>query len=92
MVEKKAVKEVCLTMLDGKLDMLDLKIDELKERQEDMAEDISKVKEAVYHPDEGLYARLRELEGWKKTSSKVMWMLISSMIGVISYIITKIIG
>ncbi len=92
MVEKKAVKEVCLTMLDGKLDMLDLKIDELKDKQEDMAEDISKVKEAVYHPDEGLYARLRELEGWKKTSSKVMWMLISSMIGVISYIITKIIG
>ena len=92
MVEKKAVKEVCLTMLDGKLDMLDLKIDELKDKQEDMAEDISKVKEAVYHPDEGLYARLRELEGWKKTSSKLLWMLISSMIGVISYIITKIIS
>jgi len=25
MVEKKATKEVCLAMLDGKLDMLDLK-------------------------------------------------------------------
>jgi hypothetical protein len=92
MVEKKATKEVCLAMLDGKLDMLDLKIDELKDKQEDMAEDISKVKDAVYHPDEGLYARLRELEGWKKTSSKLLWMLISSMIGVISYIITKIIS
>jgi hypothetical protein len=57
-----------------------------------MAEDISKVKEAVYHPDEGLYARIRELEGWKNTSSKVMWMLISSMIGVVSYIATKILG
>ena len=79
-------------MLDEKLDMLDLKIDELKDKQEDMAEDISKVKDAVYHPDEGLYARLRELEGWKKTSSKLLWMLISSMIGVISYIITKIIS
>ena len=92
MVEKKATKEVCLAMLDEKLDMLDLKIDELKDKQEDMAEDISKVKDAVYHPDEGLYARLRELEGWKKTSSKLLWMLISSMIGVISYIITKIIS
>jgi len=81
-----------LAHLDGKLDVLAIKIDELKEKQEDMAQDISKVKEAVYHPDEGLYARLRELEGWKKTSSKLMWMLISSMIGVISYIITKIIS
>lgn len=81
-----------LAHLDGKLDMLAMKIDELKDKQEDMAEDISKVKDAVYHPDEGLYARLRELEGWKKTSSKLLWMLISSMIGVISYIITKILS
>jgi hypothetical protein len=86
-----SAKEICLTVMDGKLDKLSMKIDELKERQEDMAEDISKVREAVYHPDEGLYARIRELEGWKDTSSKVMWMLISSMIGVISYIATKII-
>lgn len=87
-----AAKEICLTMMDAKLDKLDMKIDELKDRQEDMAEDISKVKEAVYHPDEGLYARIRELEGWKNTSSKLTWMLISSMIGVLSYIATKIIG
>ena len=40
-----------------------------------MALDVSKIKEAVYHPDEGLYARLRELEQWKKSSSKVIWML-----------------
>ena len=86
-----STKEICLTVMDGKLDKLSMKIDEVKEKQEDMAEDISKVKEAVYHPDEGLYARIRELEGWKDTSSKVMWMLISSMIGVISYIATKII-
>ena len=71
-------QDLCLTMIDGKLDVLNMKIDELKDRQEDMASDIAKVKDAVYHPDEGLYARLREVEGWKKTSSKVMWMLISS--------------
>ena len=85
-------KEICLAVMDAKLDKLDMKIDELKERQEDMAADISKVREAVFHPDEGLYARIRELEGWKNTSSKLMWILISSMVGVISYIATKIIG
>ena len=83
---------LCLTMLDGKLDVLDMKIDELREKQESMAADISKVREAVYHPDEGLYARIRELEGWKNTSTKLLWMLVSAMIGVVSYIVTAALG
>ncbi len=83
---------LCLAMLDGKLDVLDMKIDELREKQESMAADISKVREAVYHPDEGLYARIRELEGWKNTSTKLLWMLVSAMIGVVSYIVTAALG
>jgi hypothetical protein len=83
---------LCLAMLDGKLDVLDMKIDELREKQESMATDISKVREAVYHPDEGLYARIRELEGWKNTSTKLLWMLVSAMIGVVSYIVTAALG
>lgn len=80
---------VCLMQMDGKLDVLSMKIDELKERQEDIAKDVSKVKEAVYHPDEGLYARIRELESWQKTSAKFTWMLVSSTLGIIAYMITK---
>ena len=78
-----------LSQLDGKMDMLAMKIDELKEKQEDMAEDISKVKEAVYHPDEGLYARLRELESWQKTSTKFTWMLVSSTLGILAFLVIK---
>jgi vacuolar-type H+-ATPase subunit D/Vma8 len=78
-----------LAQLDSKLDLIEMKMDELKERQEDMAKDIAKVRESVYHPDDGLYARLRELEAWQKTSSKVIWMVVSSMIGIVAYIITK---
>ena len=37
-------------------------IDNIKDRQEEMADDSGKIKEAVYNPDEGIYARLRELE------------------------------
>jgi len=54
-----------------------------------MADDISKVKDAVYHPDEGLYARLRELEGWQKTSVKFTWMLVSSTLGILAFLVTK---
>tara|TARA_R110000824_G_scaffold271226_1_gene459733 strand:+ start:2595 stop:2876 length:282 start_codon:yes stop_codon:yes gene_type:complete len=81
-----------LIELNSKLDMLEMKIDEVKERQEDMAEDMAKVRESVYHPDQGLYARLRELEAWQKTSSKIIWMVVSTMIGIVAYTITKTIG
>lgn len=72
-----------------KLDRLCSGIDILKEKQEQMAEDISKIREAVYNPDEGLYARLRELESWKSSSSKMIWTLFTAMVGLISAFVLK---
>ena len=46
-----------LIQLEVKLDRLCNGIDHLRDKQEEMAEDIAKIKEAVYNPDEGLYAR-----------------------------------
>ena len=60
-------------MMDG--------IDVVKEDMKVMATDISKIKEAVYNPDQGIYARLRSLEAWKDTSSKVTWIMVSALIG-----------
>ena len=34
-------------------------------------------------------ARLRELETWKSTSSKMIWTLFTSMVGVIAALIVK---
>lgn len=44
--------------------LLDLsnKIERLIASHDELAENISKLKEAVYNPDEGIYARIRELE------------------------------
>jgi len=67
-------------------------IDNLQESQEHMAEDIGKIKEAVYNPDQGLYARLKELETWKKTQSKVVWIIASSVIGLITAALFNIIS
>jgi len=58
-----------------------LGIDSVKDKQDEMAADIGKIKEAVYNPDEGLYARLRELEAWKKNSSRLIWIIITAIIG-----------
>jgi len=71
------------------LDKLCHGVESLQDKQEEMADAIGKIKEAVYNPDEGLYARLRELESWKSTSSKMIWTLFTTMVGLISAFILK---
>ena len=68
-----------LIELNSKLERLLNGIDTLGANQERMSDDISKIKEAVYNPDSGLYARLRSLEQWKENTSKVQWMMFSSV-------------
>jgi type II secretory pathway component PulF len=77
MVDKSTI---AIVELSGKLDIMMQNINSVKEKQEEVAEDITQIKEAVYHPDAGLYARLRELEQWKATSSRLLWMIITSVI------------
>lgn len=70
-----------ITALDKKVDRMMSSIDNLKEKQDDVAKDISKIKDAVYHPDEGLYARIKILETWKDTQSKVSWIAVTAIVG-----------
>jgi len=67
--------------LNAKMEKMMHGIDSVKEKQDEMALDIGKIKEAVYNPDEGLYARLRELEVWKKNSSRLIWIIITALAG-----------
>ena len=78
--------------LTSKIDKVANGIDVMQGKQEEMSEDIAKIKEAVYNPDQGLYARLRELKTWKSTSSKMIWTLFTSVIGLIGAFILKNIG
>jgi hypothetical protein len=64
------------------------KMQVLLDKQDELAENIAKIKEAVYNPDKGLYARLSRLdarldalEGWKNTNTKVMWLIVSIGVG-----------
>lgn len=75
-----------------KLDKLSSSIETIKEKQEEMAEDVGKIKEAVYNPDEGLYARLRALEAWQATSSKMIWTLFTTVVGLVGAFVLKSIG
>ena len=75
------VKMTDIVEIDGKLDRLADSMDSLRHCQLRMTEDISKIKEAVYNPDQGLYARLRAIEQWKDQTSKVVWVITTSVIG-----------
>ena len=66
-------------------------IERMSERQEEMVDDVKKIKEAVYNPDEGLYARLRELEQWKESQSKIQWAVITTVIGLVAATVYKMI-
>ena len=81
-----------LLEVQSKLDRVCNGIDVMSDKQELMSLDIAKIKEAVYNPDQGLYARLRELESWKKTSSRMIWTLFTTMIGLIGAFILKNLG
>jgi len=49
-----------------------------------MNADIKQIKEAVYNPDSGLYARMRDLEQWKQTYSKVSWAVAATLLALIT--------
>ena len=39
-------------------------IQRMSEKQDEMYQDVRQIKEAIYNPDQGLYARVRDLEQW----------------------------
>jgi len=66
------------------------KMQVLLDKQDELAENINKIKEAVYNPDKGLYARLSKLdarldalESWKNNNSKILWIIITVGVGLV---------
>ena len=79
-----------LSDLASKIEVMGNSVNTLATRVEEVAEDVSKIKEAVYNPDSGLYARLAAqdarltvLEEWRKTSSRVNWVIFSVIAGLV---------
>ena len=73
-----SVEREALLELAARLDRVMDSIEVVKEKQKEMAENINEIKDAVFHPDKGVYARLRDLEKWKATSTRLLWILVTS--------------
>jgi len=90
MSEEKINNAVEFAELKGSLKRIEDVIMTIKEKNEEMAGDITKIKEAIYNPDQGIYSRLKELEAWKANISKIMWILATGALGSIGAAIWQI--
>jgi len=69
--------------IQAKLDKICNGMDVMSDKQETMSVDIAKIKEAVYNPDQGLYARVRDLEQWQQSVAKFIWTVGLAVTGLI---------
>jgi hypothetical protein len=72
------------------------RIETLIDKHEELAENVTKIKEAVYNPDEGLYARLNKLdirllalESWKSNNAKLMWIVVTTAASALGVVVVS---
>ncbi len=58
-------------------------IQRMSDKQDEMIDDVKKIKEAIYNPDQGLYARIRDLEQWQQGVAKFIWTVGIAVTGLI---------
>lgn len=63
---------VGFTELRGHLQRIEDMIRSVKDKQDEMSEDITKIKEAIYNPDQGIYSRLKDVEQKVKDHDKIV--------------------
>jgi hypothetical protein len=82
--------KIDIVELNGKLDRMADNLVVVRDRCEEISICVNKVKKAVYDPDQGLYARLRELEQWKAQTSRILWVITTSVIGLATATLWKV--
>jgi predicted nucleic acid-binding Zn-ribbon protein len=82
--------EINIMKLDGKLDRVTDSIETIKDSQVDMNQKIGNIEKAIYNPDEGLYARIKEQEAeiqdlmqFKSSVTKFLWIVTSAIMGIL---------
>mgnify|MGYP003141496574 CR=1 FL=1 len=61
-----------------------MNLERMADKQEEMIDDVKEIKKAVYDPEQGLYARLKALEQWKDSTSKIMWVIMTTIVGLLT--------
>jgi len=69
---------------------LTVNIRHMDAKQDQMIDDLKSIKEAIYNPETGLYARVRDLEQWQQGMSKVIWSVGLGFVGLVSKAIMEL--
>jgi len=79
-------------ILDLKAAIMELTVNirHMDSKQDEMIDDVKSIKEAIYNPETGLYARVRDLEQWQQNMSKVIWSFGLGFVGLISKAIIEL--
>lgn len=80
MMEDKELHE-SFSSIDLQLQKITGLVTNVDVKQLEIGDDVRKIKEAIYNPDKGLYSRLIMLESWKASISKMIWIIITGVIG-----------
>jgi len=70
---------------------LTVNIKHMDTKQDEMINDVKSIKEAIYNPETGLYARVRDLEQWQENMSRVIWTVGLGFIGLVSKAVMEMI-
>ena len=70
---------------------LTVNIKHMDSKQDEMLQDVKSIKEAIYNPETGLYARVRTLEQWQANMSKIIWSVGLGFIGLLTKAVIEII-
>ena len=70
---------------------LTVNIRHMDSKQDEMINDVKSIKEAIYNPETGLYARVRNLEQWQQNMSRVIWTVGLGFVGLVSKAIMEVI-
>ena len=65
-------------------------IDSIQDNQQEAVAAIVEIKEAIFDPDKGLFARVKDVENWKNTSSRLLWIITTSTVGLVLAQIFKV--
>jgi L-ribulose-5-phosphate 3-epimerase UlaE len=79
-------------ILDLKAAIMELTVNirHMDSKQDEMIDDVKSIKEAIYNPETGLYARVRDLEQWQQNMSRVIWTVGLGLVGLVAKAIMEI--
>ena len=80
-------------ILDLKAAIMELTVNirHMDSKQDEMIDDVKSIKEAIYNPETGLYARVRDLEQWQQNMSRVIWTVGLGLVGLVAKAIMEVI-